>query len=257
VNEPEPLTVGSVARLAGVTVRTLHHYDKIGLLSPSGRSEAGYRRYSGADVERLQRILFYRALEFGLDQIRDALADDATDTLDHLRRQHALLQDRIARLRRLSEAVERAMEARQMGINLTPEERLEVFGDHDPDQYADEVRERWGGTDAYRESARRTSRYTKQDWARIKARGEAINGAFVSAMTTGTPADGTQAMDAAEAHRRSIDETFYPCSYAMHRGLAEMYLADPRFTASYEKLAPGLARFVHDAILANAARHDT
>ncbi len=255
MDEPGTLTVGTVARLAGVTVRTLHHYDEIGLLIPTGRSEAGYRRYSDADVERLQRILFYRELEFGLDQIKDAMADDGTEALDHLRRQRLLLQDRIARLRRLSDAVERAMEARQMGINLTPGERLEVFGEFDPDQHADEVRERWGDTDAYRESARRTARYTKDDWARIKAQGAAINRRFVEAMASGQPADGEAAMDVAEAHRRSIDEAYYPCSHEMHRGLGEMYLADPRFTANYETLAPGLARYVHDAIVANAARH--
>lgn len=254
MHEPATRTVGAVARLAGITVRTLHHYDEIGLLTPSGRSEAGYRRYSAADVERLQRILFYRELELGLDQIRDAMADDGADALDHLRRQHAMLQDRIERLRRLSEAVARAMEAHQMGINLTPEERLEVFGSFDPDEHAAEVKQRWGETDAHRESARRTGRYTKDDWARIKARSEAVNQQFVATMTAGHPADGPQAMDAAEAHRRSIDEAFYPCSYEMHRGLAEMYLADPRFTANYETLAPGLAQYVHDAILANAAR---
>jgi MerR family transcriptional regulator, thiopeptide resistance regulator len=254
MDEPGTLTVGTVARLAGVTVRTLHHYDEIGLLTPTGRSEAGYRRYSGADVERLQRILFYRELEFGLDQIRDAVADDGTEALDHLRRQHLLLQDRIARLRRLSDAVERAMEAHQMGINLTPAERLEVFGEFDPDQHADEVRERWGDTDAYRESARRTARYTRDDWARIKARGAEINRRFVEAMTSGQAADGAAAMDAAENHRQSIDQAYYPCSYEMHRGLGEMYLADPRFTANYEALAPGLAQYVHDAIVANAAR---
>ncbi len=255
MDEPETLTVGTVARLAGVTVRTLHHYDQIGLLRPTGRSDAGYRRYSDADIERLQRILFYRELEFGLDQIRDAMADGGVDTLDHLRRQHALLQDRIERLRRLSEAVATAMEAHQMGIDLTPEERLEVFGSFDPDAYTDEVKERWGERDAYRESARRTSRYTKEDWARIKAQGEAVNRRFVAAMSAGLPADGPEAMDAAEAHRQGIDDAYYPCSYEMHQGLAEMYLADPRFTANYETLAPGLAQYVHDAILANAARH--
>ncbi len=249
------LTVGAVAHLAGVTVRTLHHYDAIGLLTPSGRSAAGYRRYSGADIERLQRILFYRELEFGLDQIKQAMANDDADALDHLRRQHVLLRNRMEHLRRLADAVTTAMEAHQMGIDLTPEERLEVFGSFDPDQYEDEVRERWGDTDAYRESARRAARYTKADWARIKARGEEVNRRFADAMGAGLPADGPEAMDAAEAHRQSIDEAYYACSYEMHRGLGEMYLADPRFTATYESLAPGLAQYVHDAILANAARH--
>lgn len=257
MDERRALGVGALARLAGVTVRTLHHYDEIGLLRPSGRTGAGYRRYTEADVERLQRILFYRELEFGLDEIADALGADgsADDALVHLRRQHALLLGRIERLRRLADAVQLAMEAHQMGINLTPEERLEVFGDFDPDEHALEVETRWGATDAYRESARRTARYTKADWDRVKARGEAVNRAFAEAMAAGLPATSGRAMDAAEAHRRQIDDAFYPCSHEMHTGLAAMHVGDPRFAATYEAVAPGLARYIHDAILANAERH--
>jgi DNA-binding transcriptional MerR regulator len=246
--------VGAVARLAGVTVRTLHHYDEIGLLRPSGRTDAGYRRYAEADLERLQRILFYRELEFGLDDIRTAMADGGRDGLVHLRRQHALLAERIERLERLSRAVAKAMEAHQMGINLTAEERLEVFGDFDPDAHAAEAESRWGDMDPYRESARRTGSYTKADWARIKAEGAAINARLAAAMTAGLPVDGPEAMDAAEAHRAQITTWFYPCSTEMHVGLAEMYVADPRFTATYESIAPGLAAYLRDAIVANAAR---
>ena len=116
---------------------------------------------------------------------RAALADPAADTLVHLRRQHALLGARIERLRRLSDAVALAMEAHQMDIPLTPEERLEVFGPFDPDEHAAEAQERWGDTDAYRESARRTARYTKADWLRIKAEGEAATRAVADAMAGG------------------------------------------------------------------------
>ncbi len=255
MDEPHTLRVGTVARMAGVTVRTLHHYDEIGLLRPSGRSEAGYRRYTDADLERLQRILFYRELELGLDQVREALADPEADALVHLRRQHALLAERIERLHRLSDAVTLAMEAYQMGIPLTPEERLEVFGTFRPEDHEAEAQERWGDTDAYRESARRTRGYTKEDWLRIKAEGEAATRSVADALAAGLPPDSAAAMDGAEAHRRQIDGAFYPCSYEMHCGLAEMYLADARFTANYEAIAPGLAQFMHDAILANAARH--
>jgi MerR family transcriptional regulator, thiopeptide resistance regulator len=249
------LTVGAVARLAGVTVRTLHHYDEIGLLGASGRSEAGYRRYGDADVERLQRILFYRELGFGLEQIRNVMTDGDADAVAHLRRQHAMLLDRIERLKRMAAAVEKAMEARTMGINLTPEERLEVFGDFDPEEHAAEAEERWGGTDAYRESQRRVARYTKGDWERIKAQGQAAVEQVVAAMNAGKPADSPEAMAGAEAHRKQIDEAFYECSYELHLGLAEMYIADARFTATYERIAPGLAQYLHDAIEANAARH--
>jgi DNA-binding transcriptional MerR regulator len=256
MDEPSTLTVGRVARLAGVTVRTLHHYDEIGLLSPGDRSAAGYRRYDEADLDRLQRILFYRELGFGLDDIRTVMTDGSADASAHLRRQHAMLRDRIRRLERMAAAVEKALEARTMGINLTPEERFEVFGDFDPDQHAAEVEERWGDTDAYRESQRRVSRYTKADWDRMKAEGGAATTAIVAAMQAGLPADSVEAMDGAEAHRRHINDWFYDCTYEIHVGLAEMYLADPRFTATYENIAPGLAQYVHDAIAANAARHE-
>ena len=247
-------TVGAVARLAGVTVRTLHHYDEIGLLTPSDRSEAGYRRYDDADLDRLQRILFYRELGFGLDEIRTVITDGGADASAQLRRQHAMLLDRIRRLERMAAAVEKALEARTMGINLTPEERFAVFGDFDPDQYAAEVEERWGDTDAYRESQRRTARYTKADWERMKAESAEPVNRLVAAMRAGQAADSIEAMDAAEQHRRHISDWFYDCTTEIHVGLAQMYLADPRFTATYEKIAPGLARYLHDAIKANAAR---
>src|SRR6266498_107409 len=111
-------SVGDVARLAHVTVRTLHHYDEIGLLRPSARTEAGYRRYSDSDLERLQRVLCYRDLGFSLEEITAILDHPAIDPLGHLRRQHGLLTGRIDRLRRMVATVERAMEARKMGINL-------------------------------------------------------------------------------------------------------------------------------------------
>ena len=146
-------TVGRVAEIAGVTVRTLHHYDEIGLLTPGERSGAGARRYDDADLERLQQILLYRELGFTLDEIATILDDPDVEARAHLRRQHGLLQDRISRLQEMVAAVEYMLEAQKMGINLTPEEKFEVFGDFDPDAYTEEVEERWGNTDAYQESA--------------------------------------------------------------------------------------------------------
>ena len=247
--------VGAVARMSGVTVRTLHHYDEIGLLHPSGRSDNGYRRYADADLERLQRILFYRELGFGLDDIRKVMTDGDADPVGHLRRQHAMLRDRIGRLERMAASVEKAMEAHTMGISLTPEERLEVFGDHDPDRYAAEAEERWGKTDAFRESQRRVSRYTKADWLQLKSEAEAYGGRLVGAMRSGAAPDSEAAVDAAEEHRLHISRWFYECSYEIHVGLGQMYVDDPRFTATYEAIAPGLAAYLNEAIQANAARH--
>lgn len=248
-------SVGQVAGFAGVTVRTLHHYDEIGLLSPSGRSHAGHRRYDDADLERLQQILFYRELGFPLDEVAALLDDPDADPQEHLRRQHQLLTARIADLEKMAAAVEHAMEARKMGINLTPEERFEVFGDHDPEQYAEEVEQRWGDTDAYRESQRRTARYTKADWQRMQEETADWSARYRELMAAGEPPEGERAMDLAEEHRRQIDDWFYECSHEMHRCLGEMYVSDERFTAHYEATHPGMAAHLHDAIVANAARH--
>src|SRR5689334_79414 len=136
------MNVGEVAALAGVTVRTLHHYDRLGLLSPTERTAAGYRRYTPADLDRLHRVLVYRELGFPLEEIATLLDDPGTDPRAHLRRQLALLRDRLERTQAMVAAVEKEMEAHTMGIQLTPEERFEVFGENDPAQYEAETEER-------------------------------------------------------------------------------------------------------------------
>ncbi|MFB6894272.1 MerR family transcriptional regulator [Kitasatospora sp. NPDC056327] len=252
MDDGDGYTVGAVARIAKVTVRTLHHYDGIGLLSPRGRTPAGHRRYDGADLGRLQRILFYRELGFPLEGIAAVLDDDSVSPSEHLRRQHRLLTDRIEHLRKLAAAVEHAMEAEKMGIRLTPEEKFELFGENYREEWESEAEQRWGDTAAWAESQRRTGGYDKADWERIKAEADALNARLVEAFTAGEPAGGGRATDLAEAHRQHIRDNFYDCTYEIHRGIAGMYLADPRFTEVYEALAPGLARWLHDAMIANA-----
>ncbi|MEV5988398.1 MerR family transcriptional regulator [Streptomyces sp. NPDC052051] len=249
-------SVGQVADVAGVTVRTLHHYDDIGLLVPGGRSHAGHRRYGDEDLDRLQRILFYRELGFPLDEVAALLDDPDADPRAHLRRQHELLTARIEKLRKMAAAVEQAMEARRMGINLTPEERFEVFGDKDPEQYAEETEQRWGGTEAYAESRRRAARYTKEDWKRIQAEVDDWSERYAALVAAGEPAVGRAAMDLAEEHRQHVSRWFFEVPYEMHRCFAEMYVSDERFKAYYDAMRPGLAEHLHDAMLANAARHE-
>jgi len=247
--------VGEVARVSHVSVRTLHHYDAIGLLTPSARSAAGYRLYSGSDLRRLQQVLFYRELGFALDEVADILADPAAGTDDHLRRQHRLLREQITRRQDMLAAIEKELEAGRMGIALTPEEQLEIFGTTKvTGEWAQEAEQRWGDTEAWAQSQRRAAAYTKQDWLDIQAEASAINREYVAAMEAGIPADDARAADLAERHRQHISRWFYDCTYDMHKGLAEMYLADERFTQNYERMAPGLARYVHDAMLANASR---
>ena len=247
------MNVGEVAALAGVTVRTLHHYDRIGLLSPSGRTTSGYRQYAPADLDRLHQVLLYRELGFPLEEVAALLSGDV-DPAEHLRRQHRLLRDRLDRTQQMLAAVEKEMEAQAMGISLTPEERFEVFGEHDPAQYEAEVSQRWGETDAYAQSKRRTAAYSKDDWVRIKAEGAHLEARFAAAMRDGVPPDAEPAMDLAEEHRQSITRNYYDCPPEMHAGLGRMYVEDERFTAHYEEIAPGLAQYVSTAVQANAAR---
>lgn len=249
-----PLTVSDAARLAGVSVRTLHHYDDIGLLTPSARTDAGYRLYDERDMERLQEILLFRELEIPLDDIGVLLSGGAFDRQAALELQREMLAQKSARIGAMITSVDRAINAERTGVRMTTAEMFEVFGDFDPAEYEDEVKERWGETDAYKESARRTARYTKADWQHFKDESQQIGSDTAALMDAGVPADDPRAMDLAEAARLQIDTWFYPCSHEMHVNLAEMYIADPRFTATYEKIHEGMARYWHDAILANAAR---
>ncbi len=247
--------VGAVAKLAGVSVRTLHHYDEISLLTPGSRSATGYRLYSLADLKRLQQILYYRALGFPLEEIVAIMADPAADAAGHLRRQHRMLREQISHRRDLLAAIEKEMEALKMGISLTPEEQLEIFGtDKVSGEWAEEAERRWGETDAWKESQRRTAAYTKQDWIDIQAEGTSLNREFLDAMRAGVPATAEPAMDVAERHRQHISRWFYECDRGLHGRLAELYVNDQRFAKNYDDMAPGLAQYVHDAMAANAAR---
>ncbi|MDT4929138.1 MAG: MerR family transcriptional regulator, thiopeptide resistance regulator [Pseudonocardiales bacterium] len=249
-------SVGDVADLAHVSVRTLHHYDEIGLLRPTDRTAAGHRRYSATDLQRLREILFYRELDFGLDEIASLLTDSADGIDERLRSQHRMLRERIQRHQQLLVAIEKEMEARDMGISLTPEEQFEVFGtDQVGGEWADEADERWGDTAAYQESQRRTAAYTKDDWAALKAESDAGLRNYADAMRGGTPATSPVAMALAEVNRQFITRWFYDCGYDVQRGLAEMYIADERFRKTYDDVEPGLAQYVHDAIVANADAH--
>ncbi len=251
------LTVGQVADELGVTVRTLHHYDGIGLVRPSERSRAGYRLYTGADLERLQHVVVYRRLGFSLEEIAELLEATGSDLQAHLLRQRATVIDRLSDLHDLVDAIDRALEKERMGMQLTPHEQKELFGgvfaEHQ-EEYAAEAEERWGDTDAWKQSSARTASCTKADWEAIKAEMDEVNAAAVAALRSGEPATSEAAMDAAERARQHMERWFYDVSPQFHRNLGDMYVSDPRFTTTYEDLAPGLAAYLRDAIHANADR---
>ncbi|MFG1794849.1 MerR family transcriptional regulator [Nocardia sp. NPDC049149] len=248
-------TVGAVAQMTGVSVRTLHHYDEIGLLRPSGRSANGYRRYGDLDLDRLQRILFYRELDFSLDHIASVLNEAGLSDEGHLRRQHELLNHKIARYRAMVDLIDKELRARRSGITLTPTERLEVFGGDRLVDTADEAEQRWGATPEFAQRRTRTADYTKQDWLRLRAEQRDIHQRLADAMQSGTPADDPVVMDLAEEHRVHLERWFHDCDYGVHRRLAEDYRANRRLGRNYDDMVPGLSRYVHDAIQANCRRH--
>ena len=214
-------TVGAVATLTGVSVRTLHHYDHIGLVVPSVRTPAGYRGYTDADIERLHLVLVYRSIGLPLDEIRTLLDNADADVVANLQRQHALLTEQAGRLKDTIKAVEAA-----------------------------EAEERWGDTDAWRQSQRRIAGLTKEDWVRVKADGDALLHALAEARRAGVVPGSRQADELAARHRASIEQ-FYDCGEDMHRCLVQMYLTDERFTRYYDDVEPGLAQYLHDIVVAS------
>ena len=250
----ELMTVGEVAAKAHVSVRTLHHYDEIGLLSPTKRSGAGYRLYDATDQERLHQILLFRELGLNLEAIRGALDASDPDRLATLVAQKRALERRRRRTDAVIQAVDRAIETIEKGGTMNDTELFEGFDAFDHAQYAEEAKERWGDTDAHRESERRTREYGRKDWAAMKAEGDGIVTRMAELMTAGADPVGAEAMGVAEEHRRHIDRWFYPCSPQMHSGLADMYEADSRFGEYFEKRGSGLTPFFSAAVRANAAR---
>ncbi len=241
------MTVGEVARLSGVTVRTLHHYDEIGLLRATGRSHGGYRLYADDDVDRLRAILTYRELGLGLNEIADAIDRPAARSAV-LREARRRIDERITRLTAIAESLDRAITADKEGITMTPEEKLSVFGDFDPSEYEREAEERWGGTDAYAQSAARTAGYSARDWETIKAEADAIYATFADLARRSAPPDGPEAVEAVDAHREHLSRWFYECTPEIHAGLGQMYVADERFRSTIDRHGEGTAGYISQAI---------
>ena len=250
----ETFTVGEVAARFGLTVRTLHHYDDSGLLHPSGRSASGYRPYSELDLVRLRQIVVYRRLGMPLEEIRSVLADG--EVVDHLRRQKERVMARLDEMRDLVVAIDNALEKEMNNQPMTDDDMRELFGEGF-DDYQAEAEAKWGETEAWKESQRRTATYTKAEWVQIKAEGEAAEKALSDAFRSGRPADSVEAMDAAELHRQQVNRWFYDCPPEFHRNLGDLYVSDPRYVANYDEAfgLPGLAQYCRDAIHANADRH--
>lgn len=249
--EKRTYTVGELAKMSGVTTRTLRHYDKIGLLRPTQRGENDYRLYGYKECQRLSDIMVYRSLGVPLADIGPML-DERVGRLERLASHRRMLGERLDQLAGLIDAIDEMIDIETNGGHMAAEELFNGFLEN---PHEEEARERWGETDAYRESNRRVKGYSAEDWARYEAESVAVNMRLVELMQAGLAADSIEAMDAADLHRDLIHRWFYPCDHQFHRNLGDMYIADPRFTANIDKTAEGLAAYMRDAIAANAARH--
>lgn len=242
------LTVKAVADLADISVRTLHHYDEIGLLRPAGQSAAGYRLYSREDLERLQQILFFRELGFSLKEIGAIIDSPDFDRRQALLAHREALLQRKARIERLIATVDRTLDTmdREDAPMLTREEMKELFDGFDPSEYEEEARQRWGGSREFEESTRRTRKYTKADWQKITAEAGEIYGNIARRMDR-DPGDAEVQMWVGRWHEH-INKWYYTCSLEVFRGLGEMYVQDERFTRNIDKIRPGLAAYLRDAM---------
>lgn len=245
-------SISEVAQLAGVSVRTLHHYDEIGLLVPSARSENGYRRYSDEDIRRLLSVIVFKQLGFSLDAIERLLDDPAIDRVKALEEQRSALSTQIVEKQAALRAIDAALEMERRGeLTMTHD----IFNDDEKHrQFEAEAKERWGQTEAYKISMERAKDYTPEDWAKIKAEREGIAARLGALMAEGKSPSDDVVLDVVEEHRAHLERWFYPCSKAMHRGLGRMFADDPRFAANFEKIQPGLAVFVASAFEAHATK---
>jgi DNA-binding transcriptional MerR regulator len=241
--------VRDVSRIAGVSVRTLHYYDEIGLLVPTARTDAGYRLYSHKDLLRLQQILIGRELGLPLEEIRRALDEPAFDLRQALLAQREQLKGRARQTADMIAAVDAAL-----AVVAEPHEEArmdKIFDGFARSRYEAEAQQRWGDTHAYKEAARRTKGYTKEQWTQLRTEEDAIYSAAAALMKAGRAAVDEDVLAIAERHRMLIDRWFYPCSRERHEGLASLYESDPRFAAAIDKHSPGLATFLVAAIRAN------
>lgn len=229
--------------MASISVRTLHYYDEIGLLVPSEFTDKGYRLYTEADLMRLQQILFFKEIGFELKQIKEIMGSSDFDTQYALEKQKQVLELKKDRLEQMIQIIE---------DNLKGEKKinLEVF---DMDEikkaqvkYAEEVKARWGQTEAYKESATKMKDYTKSDWQGIQ---EAMGTIFEKlAAHRGQDVSAPEVQSLIAEWQLFISQKFYHCTDELLRGLGEMYVADERFMKNIDVHGAGTAQFMRDAI---------
>lgn len=244
-------TIQALARLAGVSARTLRWYDEIGLLKPSRVADNGYRYYGPAEVDRLQDILSYRALGVGLTQIRACLDDPAYDRLAALRCHLTALEEARNRLEELIRSMQATIGAMERKESVQDETKFEILKRQTVDwqeaTYGQEARRRWGDEDVDRAQSAVLSLTWDQhgQWTRL---GREIQEQLEAAVTCGASPQGEVGKTITTLHRRWLAFSGNHYEEARHRSLVSLYTDDPRFTAYYDRIVPGCARFLREAV---------
>ena len=237
-------SITSLARLAGVSTRTLRWYDAMGLLKPSCTGENGYRRYGAAEVDRLQDILFYRALGLPLARIRDILDDPSFDRLTALRGHLSALESERERISGLIRSVETTIAAIERKVSMDDELKFEALKcsavDWNEQQFGREARKKYG--DAEVDSAHEAVMgLTKEQYAEWKRLGDEIRSRLETAVKAKSDADSAEAREIVSLHRRWLGFSGFEYDETRHRGLAAIYTSDERFAAYYDRNVPGCA----------------
>lgn len=240
-------TVRQLADMADITVRTLHHYDALGLLRPAARSAAGYRLYGEADLLRLQQILFFRELGFSLEQIRTIVEDPHFDQVRALEDHRRMLQAQVTRLERLLTTVERTITHLTEGnMGMTDAELYEGFSQEQIERYKREAREKYGEK-IVEESEQRVKGMSKDHWQAINTEGDAATQAIAELAGQGCEPGNPEVQRNIARHYAWIDHFWHPTpeSYA---GLGRTYAEDPEFRAFYDKYRTDFADFMAAAM---------
>ena len=233
------MQIKEFADFTGVSVRTLHYYDEIGLLMPAFVDKTtGYRFYDEKSFLRMQEILFYRELDFSLKRIKEILSSPNYDKSKALNEQKQLLTLKKERLERLISAIDSAVK----GENV-----MTAFDNSEFEKYKAEVEQKWGETDAYKEHSERTADYSKQKWDDLACEMDGIMAEFASCMKKGETPDSPEAQNLVKALQKHITENYYYCTNEIMAGLGQMYVADERFRKNIDKHADGTATFICEA----------
>ena len=234
------MQIKEFAEFTGVSVRTLHYYDEIGLLKPASVDRAsGYRFYDENSLLRMQEILFYRELDFPLKSIREILSSANYDREKALSEQKKLLVLKKQRLDRLISAVDDAMK----GANV-----MKAFDNSEFEKYKAEAKEKWGKTDAWKEHSEKTGSYSKDKWQSAEDGLNAIFKAFAECKAVGNDICSESAQALVAKLQGYITENFYTCTRQILSGLGQMYVMDERFKGNIDKNGDGTAEFVSHAI---------